>query len=45
MSAKHFITDGNTLVQDALQGLALANPSLRYDEDIKGTRNPEDLVI
>ncbi|OKL61787.1 hypothetical protein UA08_02212 [Talaromyces atroroseus] len=33
MAAKHFITDGTTFVQDALHGLALANPSLRHDGD------------
>lgn len=37
MAAKHFINDGSRLVQDALSGLVLANPSLRYDEDIKGS--------
>ncbi|KAJ5729722.1 uncharacterized protein N7483_004230 [Penicillium malachiteum] len=40
MAAKHFINDGATLVQDALHGLALSNPSLRYDEDIKAIVNP-----
>ncbi|KAJ6014374.1 hypothetical protein N7540_008965 [Penicillium herquei] len=40
MAAKHFINDGATLVQDALRGLALSNPSLRYDEDIKAIINP-----
>lgn len=39
MAAKHFINDGKTLVQDALHGLALSNPSIRYDEDIKGKQN------
>ena len=36
MTTKHFINDGTTLVQDSLHGLALSNPFLRYDEDIKG---------
>ncbi|KAE8366036.1 dihydroxyacetone kinase [Aspergillus caelatus] len=39
MTTKHFINDGTTLVQDSLHGLALSNPFLRYDEDIKAIIN------
>ncbi|RAL01121.1 Dak1-domain-containing protein [Aspergillus ibericus CBS 121593] len=40
MATRHFIHDGATLVQDALHGLALSNPSIRYDDDIKAIINP-----
>jgi hypothetical protein len=36
MATRHFINDGETLVQDALEGLALANPNLMYDRADKG---------
>ncbi|RAL16758.1 Dak1-domain-containing protein [Aspergillus homomorphus CBS 101889] len=35
MAARHFINDGTTLVQDALQGLALTQPALIYDRENK----------
>ncbi|RAH67461.1 dihydroxyacetone kinase [Aspergillus aculeatinus CBS 121060] len=39
MATRHFINDGTTLVQDALQGLALTHPSLIYDPDNKSIVN------
>ncbi|PYI32743.1 dihydroxyacetone kinase [Aspergillus indologenus CBS 114.80] len=39
MAARHFINDGTTLVQDALQGLALTHPSLIYDPENKSIIN------
>lgn len=36
MATRHFINDGETLVQDALEGLVLTNPNLIYDRANKG---------
>ncbi|GAD95196.1 dihydroxyacetone kinase [Paecilomyces variotii No. 5] len=35
MSSKHFFTDANKLVIDALQSLTLTNPSLEFDQENK----------
>lgn len=36
MATRHFINDGEMLVQDALEGLALTYPNLIFDRANKG---------